>query len=200
MSLWPILPCFVLQNAHLYGLYHWGSLAIWLIITLFQWEGLTDWKAGEEGQGIYSSTYLPARLRASSDYIPLLKATVPVRLAAFSYSCKCHHVPVTSLKPCPLKFIAVTSPKCLSSCWFPLTLPTLSLNSLQAPHLSVPSISCQNPGWSSREGKKLIKNYIGILREITENKILLIQELVVLRKEQSENKKDFLKIKNMTAE
>ena len=61
-------------------------------------------------------------------------------------------------------------------------------------------ISCQNPGWFSREEKKLIKNYIGILREITENEIFIIQELVVLRKEQSENKKEFLKIKNITTE
>ena len=119
------------------SLYHWGSLAIWLTISFFQWEALTNWKGRGRWSGYLFFHLLSARLRASNEYIPLLKVTIPVRQADFSYSCKSHGVPVTSPRPCPFRFIA--SSKWLSSCWFPLTLPIPSLNSLQTPHLSVPS-------------------------------------------------------------
>lgn len=96
-------------------LYHWGSLAIWLIIRFFQMEGTNKLKGRRKKVRVLITplSSLPGWGLAIGILLcwrsQILLGRQPSSIAVI------HRVPVTTPNSCPLRFVAVTSLKCLSS-------------------------------------------------------------------------------------
>ena len=111
----------------------------------------------------YSSTSLPARLRASCEYIPLPKATAPIGQATFSWSCNFIGSSNYS-QSLPLEIYGCYYFKMLFILgWFSLNSTHTFIKSLQAPQCKYASISCRILAGSAGREKDLIKNYIDLL-------------------------------------